>query len=100
MLPEDSNRLLASVPRWNKVLADGMEQIRREFYFPDFKEAAAFTHKIGLIAERENHHPSLILEWGKVVVTWGTHKANGLHQNDFIMAAKTDLIANTAASPK
>lgn len=98
MLPEDSNKMLASIPRWKKVQVDGMEQIRREFHFRDFKEAAAFAHKIGLLAERENHHPSLLIEWGRVVVSWWSLKANGLHPNDFIMAAKTDLVANNIAS--
>lgn len=96
MLPEESNKMLASVPRWKKVSVDNMEHIRREFHFRDFKEAAAFTNKIGMLAERENHHPTLLTEWGKVTVTWWTHKANGLHPNDFIMAAKTDLIATPA----
>ena len=100
MLPEDANKMLTAIPRWKKINVDGMEQIRREFHFPDFKQAAAFTHKIGLIAEREDHHPSLLLEWGKVTVSWWTHKANGLHENDFIMAAKTDLIASNAMGAK
>lgn len=95
MLPEDSNKMLASVPRWKKVLVDGMEQIRRDFHFRDFKEAAACAHKIGLLAERENHHPGLLIESGKLTVSWWTQKANGLHPNDFIMAAKTDLVASS-----
>lgn len=70
MLPEDSNRMLASIPRWKKVSVDGMEQIRREFHFRDFKEAAAFAHKIGLLAERENHHP---------------HAAGGMGQDDGVL---------------
>lgn len=98
MLPEDSNKMLASVPRWKKVSVDGMENIRREFYFKSFKEAADFAHKIARIADREDHHPTLLIEVDKVVVTWWTHKANGLHLNDFIMAAKTDVIASTVAT--
>ncbi|MDX1491045.1 MAG: 4a-hydroxytetrahydrobiopterin dehydratase [Pseudohongiellaceae bacterium] len=95
MLPEDVNDMLASVPRWKKVSVDGMDNIRREFYFKGFKEAADFAHKIARISEREDHHPTLLIEVDKVVVTWWTHKANGLHLNDFIMAAKTDLIASS-----
>jgi 4a-hydroxytetrahydrobiopterin dehydratase len=98
MLPEDTNNMLASVPRWKKVSVDGMESIRREFYFKGFRAAADFAHKIAHIAEREHHHPTLYIELDRVVVTWWTHKANGLHTNDFIMAAKTDLIANTTAA--
>ena len=45
------------------------------------------------IAEAEGHHPALLTEWGKVTVTWWTHKIAGLHRNDFIMAAKTDELS-------
>ncbi len=94
MPAEQSNHLLASVPRWKKINVDGVEQLRREFHFKDFKEALDFSLKIGLLAEREQHHPTLMTEWGKVTVNWWTHKASGLHNNDFVMAAKTDLIAS------
>ncbi|VEP17068.1 Putative pterin-4-alpha-carbinolamine dehydratase (fragment) [Hyella patelloides LEGE 07179] len=52
----------------------------------------AFTQAVGDIAEQEGHHPLLTTEWGKVTVAWWTHTINGLHQNDFIMAAKTDSL--------
>ncbi|MBR9857042.1 MAG: 4a-hydroxytetrahydrobiopterin dehydratase, partial [Gammaproteobacteria bacterium] len=42
--------------------------------------------------ESEFHHPTITLEWGKVTVTWWTHAIHGLHRNDFIMAARTDLL--------
>ena len=51
-----------------------------------------FTNKIAQAANEENHHPSILTEWGKVTVTWWTHKINGLHENDFIMAAKTEVL--------
>lgn len=67
----------------------------------DFIEAIAFTNKIGLISEKEDHHPLIVIEYGKVSVAWWTHKINGLQQNDFIMAAKTDkLILRKARSFK
>ncbi|RYZ79057.1 MAG: 4a-hydroxytetrahydrobiopterin dehydratase, partial [Moraxellaceae bacterium] len=50
----------------------------------------AFTNTIGELAENFNHHPALLTEWGKVTVTWWTHKIKGLHENDLIMAAKTE----------
>jgi 4a-hydroxytetrahydrobiopterin dehydratase len=52
----------------------------------------AFTNAVAELAEAEGHHPKLILEWGLVYVSWWTHKINGLHKNDFICAAKTDLL--------
>ncbi len=48
---------------------------------------------VAALAEIEDHHPLIILEWGKVTVKWWSHKINGLHKNDFICAAKTDLLA-------
>lgn len=67
-------------------------QIERTFKFKDFKEALEFTNKVGAIAEAEGHHPDLSLTWGKVIVTLWTHKIKGLHENDFIMAAKIDSL--------
>jgi 4a-hydroxytetrahydrobiopterin dehydratase len=64
----------------------------RAFKFKNFTEALAFTDQVGEIAEEEGHHPALFTEWGKVTVRWWTHKIGGLHENDFIMAAKTDRL--------
>ena len=80
------------VPEWQVIEQDGVQQLERVFQFPDFVQALAFTNRVGAIAEAEGHHPALLTEWGKVTVTWWTHKIHGLHRNDFIMAAKTDAI--------
>lgn len=71
-----------------KVIGD--KQLERTFKFKDFKEALEFTNKVGAIAEAEGHHPDICLSWGKVIITLWTHKIKGLHENDFIMAAKID----------
>ena len=68
----------------------GIKQLERKFKFKDFVEGIAFTNTVGELAETENHHPSLLTEWGAVTVTWWTHTVKGLHRNDFIMAARTD----------
>ena len=78
------------VPEWQVIEADGVKRLQRVFKLKDFVDAIAFTNKVGVIAEEENHHPLVITEWGKVTVQWWTHKIHGLHKNDFIMAAKTD----------
>ncbi len=78
------------VPGWNIVEVDGVKRLEKVFAFDNFVHALAFTNKIGELAEEEGHHPALLTEWGKVTVTWWTHKIGGLHRNDFIMAAKTD----------
>ncbi len=66
--------------------------LEKEFRFRDFKEALAFTNKVGELAEEENHHPDIHLSWGKVRIVLWTHKINGLSESDFILAAKIDLI--------
>jgi 4a-hydroxytetrahydrobiopterin dehydratase len=81
------------VPDWHVVDRDGIKRLERVFKVKDFAAALAFTNKIGEIAETEGHHPALLTEWGRVTVTWWTHKIRGLHRNDFIMAAKTDRLA-------
>ena len=78
------------VSEWQVTEVDGVKRLERVFKLKNFVEALAFTNKIGVIAEQEGHHPLIVTEWGRVTVQWWTHKIKGLHQNDFIMAAKTD----------
>jgi 4a-hydroxytetrahydrobiopterin dehydratase len=78
------------IPEWEIVEREGEQRLERSFTFPDFASALAFTNAVGVLAEAENHHPSLLTEWGKVTVAWWTHTIGGLHKNDFIMAARTD----------
>jgi 4a-hydroxytetrahydrobiopterin dehydratase len=85
--------LRPQVPDWHLVEREGIKRLERVFGFRDFAEALAFTERVGEHAEEEGHHPALLTEWGKVTVTWWTHKIRGLHQNDFVMAAKTDELS-------
>ena len=64
----------------------------REWKFSDFKTALDFVNKVANLAEEEDHHPEILLEWGKVTVSWWSHKIKGLHKNDLIAAAKTDSL--------
>ncbi len=82
--------LSAELANWDVIQVDGENRLQRKYQFKDFSQALFFTNQVGRIAEDENHHPSILTEWGKVTVTWWTHKVKGLHQNDFIMAARTD----------
>ena len=86
------------VPEWQVVERDGIKRLERLFKFPDFAQALAFTNRVGALAEAEGHHPALLTEWGKVTVTWWTHKIKGLHRNDFILAARTDEVYPGAAA--
>jgi 4a-hydroxytetrahydrobiopterin dehydratase len=87
---EQEGELLAQLPDWGVVVRDGVRQLERQFPFGNFLEAIAFANRVGELAEAEGHHPALLVEWGKLTVTWWTHKIGGLHRNDFIMAARTD----------
>jgi 4a-hydroxytetrahydrobiopterin dehydratase len=78
------------VADWQILEIDGIKRLQRLFKFHDFAQALAFTDRVGALAESEGHHPALLTEWGRVTVTWWTHKIRGLHRNDFIMAARTD----------
>lgn len=80
------------IPNWELLNRDGIDRLERVFQFEDFGGALAFTIKLGELAENEGHHPAIMTEWGRVTVTWWTHKIRGLHRNDFIAAAKTDAL--------
>ena len=82
--------LSQEVPEWQILELDGINRLERIFKLKNFIEAVALTNKIAMVAEKEDHHPLIVTEWGRVKVQWWTHKIKGLHQNDFIMAAKTD----------
>jgi 4a-hydroxytetrahydrobiopterin dehydratase len=89
--------LKPEVPDWELNEADGIWRLERTYRFGNFLEALAFTKRVGELAEDEGHHPSILTEWGRVRVTWYTHKIRGLHRNDFIMAAKTDELFKAQA---
>ena len=87
---EEITEFLPKVPEWKIVNRESIKRLERIYRFNNFAKALAFTNQVGELAETEGHHPALLTEWGKVTVTWWTHKIKGLHRNDFIMAAKTD----------
>lgn len=89
---KEITELKPQIPNWDIIKENGINKLFRVFTFNNFQEAIYFTNLIAEIAEVENHHPSILTEWGKVTVIWWTHKIKGLHKNDFIMASKTDAV--------
>ena len=87
---DEARRSLASVPDW--TLEDDARRLARSFRFKTFKGALAFVNRVGEIAEREGHHPDICFGWGYADIKLYTHKIGGLHENDFIMAAKIDRL--------
>jgi 4a-hydroxytetrahydrobiopterin dehydratase len=89
-LPEpEAAELSAQVPDWER---DGTRALRREFSFPNFRDAFAFVARVALIAEAEGHHPDIELGWGRAAFDLTTHAAAGLTRNDFVLAAKIDRL--------
>jgi 4a-hydroxytetrahydrobiopterin dehydratase len=86
---------LQQLPDWQVVIVDGIQHLTRSYKFSNFVTALSFTNAVGELAEEFNHHPAILTEWGKVTVSWWTHKIKGLHENDLIMAAKTEQLFNS-----
>lgn len=87
---DQASDYLPHVPEWK--MNDAGTEIARTFKFADFAEALEFANKIGELAQEEWHHPDLSVAWGNVGVLLTTHAVKGLSENDFIMAAKIDLL--------
>ncbi|UUX34802.1 4a-hydroxytetrahydrobiopterin dehydratase [Fundicoccus culcitae] len=68
------------------------KKLTKAYKFKNFKEALAFTNKVGEIAEAEKHHPDIQLSYGKVVINQETHEGDGLTEKDFTLAQKIDQI--------
>lgn len=83
---------LTQLPEWRVVKTASISLLEKAFSFSNFIEAVHFANAVAKIAEEVNHHPTLVVEWGRVKVQWWTHKIGGIHRNDAIMAAKTDRL--------
>ena len=73
-----------------RVVAE--HHLEKEYLFKNFRQALAFTNRVGELAEAQGHHPDIYLGWGKVKLTIWTHKVNGLTESDFVLAAKADKL--------
>ncbi len=85
-------QLLAELPGWQLESSAGVNKVVKAYVVKDFSTAAALAQAIAKLADQHDHHPALIVAWGSLTVQWWTHSINGLHTNDFIMAAKTDAL--------
>ena len=86
-----------AIQRLRQELGEGWHvvdehHLQKAFEFKNFKEALAFTNRVGEVAEQEGHHPDIFLTWGKVQLSLHTHSIDGLSENDFILAAKADQV--------
>ena len=97
LTPEEAEGYRVQAPDWS--LMDEATRIERRYRFKDFAGAFAFVARAAELAEAQGHHPDITFGWGYATVSLYTHKIKGLHENDFIMAAKLDRIAVGAAKP-
>ena len=86
----EAQRLLGAVPLWS--LQEGAKRLARPFEFKDFVQAMEFVNRVAEIAETEGHHPDIAIHWNRVDLVLWTHSIGGLHENDFIVAAKIDRL--------
>ena len=91
------DRLLTSLEGWD-ILRDGEHRIEKNYTCKDFVGAIQFVNAIADVAESEGHHPNIYLHsWNQVRIIINTHSIGGLHENDFILAAKIDSLKRPAA---
>jgi len=95
----DADRLLAQLPGWRRTEVEGEARLEKDFLFENFARAMEFADGLARVAEAEDHHPALRVEWGRVNVAWWTHRIGGLHRNDFIMAARTETVFARCSPP-
>jgi 4a-hydroxytetrahydrobiopterin dehydratase len=88
---DQENEYLKKIKGWS-LLRDSEHKIRRQFTFKDFKQSLDFVNKVGVVAEKEQHHPDIYIFYNKVQLDLFTHAVGGLSENDFIMAAKIDQL--------
>jgi 4a-hydroxytetrahydrobiopterin dehydratase len=92
--PEEAAALIGQIPGWTIVQRDGMPRLERTYKFGDYPAALRFVQRVGELSEREGHHPVMEVRPRRVTVWWWTHAIKNLHRNDFVMAAKTDALAD------
>ena len=88
--PLDAAASLAYLSK--ELAAADSKRIERDVRFRRFADALAFVNKVGAIAEEQGHHPDICFGWGYVSIKLQTHSIDGLHENDFILAAKIDML--------
>ena len=89
-MPEgDQAKLLVGLDGW-EIDSTSTSKLVKQYKFLSYKEASKFVNLIVALAESEDHHPKITLEWGLVRLEWWSHKIKGLHLNDFICAAKSN----------
>ena len=85
----ETQDLVAQVSGWSVV---EIHHLEKTFKFPDFISALRFVDAVGVVAEEQQHHPEILLSWGRARLKIWTQKINGLTESDFVLAARIDRI--------
>ena len=83
--------LLKDLDGW-EIIYEDINILSKTYLFDSYEDSVKFSMEIAKLAENEDHHPAILLEWDSVRVQWWSHKIKGLHMNDFICAAKTEAL--------
>jgi 4a-hydroxytetrahydrobiopterin dehydratase len=90
---------LIGMDGWSVREVNDQPRLTKRYAFERFDDAMAFASRIASVAEEEDHHPRLTVEWGGVTVQWWTHSAGGITRADFTMARKTDRLLTEPLEP-
>ena len=90
----DYPELLKELEDWS-IEEESINKLVKSYNFANYADSVSFANKIADLAEAEDHHPKIVLEWGSVKLEWWSHKVKGLHLNDFICASKSDKVFNS-----
>lgn len=93
---EEVTEYLKELPGWQTTKEEDISKLRKTYFFKEYKQAVEFVNRLAAEADKHDHHPLIVLEWGRVTVSWWTHVLRGLHLNDFIMAAHTERLSATS----
>ena len=92
-----ARELQRQTPLWS--LEANALRLKRTLELADFQSAMKFVNRVAEVAEAEGHHPDIAIHWNRVELTLWTHKIGGLHENDFILAAKIDALLAEPSRP-
>lgn len=87
MTRREAEQFLQVLPGWTLIDSS----IEREFHFKSYLDGLDFAYSVGKIAEEQDHHPDILIKWRRVTLTLSTHSVKGLSENDFIVAARSEL---------
>jgi 4a-hydroxytetrahydrobiopterin dehydratase len=87
--PEQLNEAIASL---GEGWADRDGALRKEFRFADFAAAMSFANRVAEAAEKADHHPDMLVGWGRVELAWVSHDVGGISERDVEMARASDSL--------